>query len=46
MILLNPDNLEKWFKLEWVSTSEGKRFAEVISEFTNQIKELGLLRLT
>ncbi|MFX1480303.1 MAG: hydrogenase iron-sulfur subunit [Promethearchaeota archaeon] len=32
---------EKRVRLEWVSASEGKRFAEVITEFTNQIKELG-----
>jgi len=31
-------------RLEWVSASEGKRFAEVITEFTNQIKELGPFR--
>jgi F420-non-reducing hydrogenase iron-sulfur subunit len=29
------------FRLEWVSASEGQRFADVIKEFTNQIKELG-----
>ncbi len=34
----------KRVRLEWVSASEGKRFAEVITEFTNQIKELGPLR--
>lgn len=28
-------------RLEWVSASEGKRFAELITEFTEQIKELG-----
>lgn len=27
--------------LEWVSASEGKRFGEVITDFTNHIKELG-----
>jgi len=32
---------EKRVRLEWVSASEGKRFAEVITEFTHQIKELG-----
>ena len=37
-------NLEKRFKLEWVSASEGKRFAEVITEFTNDIKQLGPLK--
>jgi F420-non-reducing hydrogenase iron-sulfur subunit len=31
----------KRVRLEWVSASEGKRFAEVITEFTNHIKELG-----
>ena len=35
---------EKRIRLEWVSASEGKRFAEVITEFTNEIKELGPLR--
>ncbi|MFX0018642.1 MAG: hydrogenase iron-sulfur subunit [Promethearchaeota archaeon] len=35
---------EKRVKLEWVSASEGKRFAEVITEFTTEIKELGPLR--
>ncbi len=30
-------------KLEWVSASEGRRFADLITEFTNQIKELGPL---
>jgi len=28
-------------RLEWVSASEGQRFAKVVTEFTNQIKELG-----
>lgn len=31
-------------RLEWVSASEGKRFADIITEFTNQIKELGPLK--
>lgn len=35
--------LDKRFRLEWVSASEGKRFAEVITEFTNQIKDQGPL---
>ena len=34
----------KRVRLEWVSASEGKRFADVITEFTNQIKELGPFR--
>ncbi|MHA2226302.1 MAG: hydrogenase iron-sulfur subunit [Candidatus Hodarchaeales archaeon] len=29
------------FRLEWISASEGKRFAQVMREFTDQIKELG-----
>ncbi len=35
---------EKRVRLEWVSASEGKRFAELIIEFTNQIKQLGPLQ--
>ena len=30
-------------RLEWISASEGRRFADLITEFTNQIKELGPL---
>lgn len=29
------------FRLEWVSASEGPRFAQVMREFTEQIKKLG-----
>jgi len=28
-------------RLEWISSSEGVRFAEVIRDFTSQIKALG-----
>jgi len=28
-------------RLEWVSSSEGMRFAEVVKEFTEKIKSLG-----
>ncbi len=31
------------FHLEWVSASEGKRFAEVVTDFVEKIKELGPL---
>ncbi|KKL84623.1 hypothetical protein LCGC14_1962890 [marine sediment metagenome] len=31
-------------KLEWISASEGKRFADLITEFTQQIKDLGPIR--
>ncbi|TFF89758.1 MAG: FAD-dependent oxidoreductase, partial [Promethearchaeota archaeon] len=34
----------KRLRLEWVSASEGKRFAEVITDFVGQIKKVGLLR--
>ena len=37
---------ENRVRLEWVSASEGKRFAEVITEFTNNIKKLGPLKHT
>jgi len=34
---LEPERL----KLEWVSASEGQRFAKLVTEFTEQIKKLG-----
>jgi len=36
---VNPERL----RLEWVSASEGIRFAEIITNFTKQLKELGPL---
>jgi ferredoxin len=36
---LNPERL----RIEWVSASEGIRFAELITGFTKQLKELGPL---
>lgn len=36
---INPDRL----RLEWVSASEGLRYAEVVTEFTDELKELGPL---
>ncbi len=33
-------------RLEWISAGEGARFAEVIREFTDQIRELGANPLT
>jgi NADH-quinone oxidoreductase subunit E len=39
--LLRLIGLEKRVRLEWVSASEGNRFAEVISDFTAKIKALG-----
>lgn len=32
-------------RLEWISASEGDRFAEVVTEFTEKIKQLGPLEL-
>jgi F420-non-reducing hydrogenase iron-sulfur subunit len=32
-------------RLEWVSASQGNRFAEVVTDFTRQLKELGPLGL-
>jgi F420-non-reducing hydrogenase iron-sulfur subunit len=31
-------------KIEWISASEGARFAQVVDNFTNAIKELGPLK--
>jgi len=36
---LNPDRL----RLEWVSASQGTRFAEVVTDFTGRLRELGPL---
>ena len=36
---------ERRVRLEWVSASEGRKFADLIKEFTNQIKELGPLKI-
>jgi len=32
---------EERFRLEWVSASEGPRFAQVVTEMVSQVKELG-----
>ena len=32
---------EQRFRLEWVSASEGPRFAQVVTEMTEEIKQLG-----
>lgn len=32
-------------RLEWVSASEGKRFGELVAEFTSQVRALGPLTL-
>jgi F420-non-reducing hydrogenase iron-sulfur subunit len=33
-------------RLEWISAAEGARFAELVNEFTDQIRELGANPLT
>ena len=38
---VNPERL----RLEWVSASEGDRFAEVVNEMTEEIRALGPLSL-
>ena len=38
---IDPERL----RLEWVSASEGERFKEVVTSFTEQIRELGPLQL-
>ena len=35
----------KRLRLEWVSASEGLRFQQVITEFTDQVRQLGPLKL-
>jgi len=32
---------EERFRLEWVSASEGPKFAQVMKDFTEQVKKLG-----
>ncbi len=39
--LLHFINFDSRVRLEWVSASEGNRFAEIVTEFTNKIKDLG-----
>ena len=29
------------FRLEWVSAAEGPRFAQVVGEFTEQVRKVG-----
>ncbi len=32
---------EERFRLEWISASEGKKFAQVVTEMVEQLRELG-----
>ena len=34
----------KRVRLEWISASEGEQFAQVVKDFTKQLKSLGPLR--
>ena len=36
---------ERRLRLEWISASEGEKFAKVSTEFTEQVRALGRLRL-
>ena len=41
-LLLEDYGLEpERFRLEWVSASEGKKFAQIIQEMTGELKDLG-----
>jgi len=41
-VLLDFMGIEKErFQVQWVSASEGKRFAKIITEFTEEMTELG-----
>ncbi|MHA2304125.1 MAG: hydrogenase iron-sulfur subunit [Candidatus Hodarchaeales archaeon] len=33
------------FRLEWISASEGKRFAQIMADFTGKIRELGPIKI-
>jgi len=35
---------QKRFRLEWISASEGSKFAQVMRDFTNELKGLGPLK--
>jgi len=37
---IEPERL----RLEWISAAEAQRFAQLITDFTNQIKKLGPIR--
>ncbi len=43
LALLGIDN--ERLALEWVSSAEGGRFAEVVTSFTQKIKDLGMSSL-
>lgn len=45
IVLKNFGIDERRLRLEWISASEAEKYAKVSFEFTNQIKELGPLKL-
>ena len=36
---------ERRVRLEWISAAEGRKFAEVVDEFTEEVRKLGKLKL-
>ena len=44
-ILKDMGILPERLRLEWVSASEGARFQQIVSEFTEQIRALGTFKL-
>ena len=45
--MLNDLNInENRLRLEWISAAEGKRFAEVVDEFTEDVRKLGEIQYT
>ncbi len=41
-VLLDDFGIEKErFRLDWVSAAEGQRFGQVVTEFTEQVRQLG-----
>jgi len=41
LVVLRAAGLDGRFRYEWVSASEGQRFADVVREFTDQIQAMG-----
>jgi F420-non-reducing hydrogenase iron-sulfur subunit len=37
---------ENRLRLDWISAAEGKRFAEVVDEFTEEVRKLGQIQYT
>ena len=41
-LMLEDFGLEEEVRLEWVSAAEGPRFAQVVGDFTEQVRKLGV----